>query len=33
VRLSDPRRLTLSGKTFTHTFAPQSVTRLELVLG
>lgn len=32
VRLSDPRQLTVAGKTFTHTFAPQSVTRLELVL-
>ena len=32
VRLSDTRSLQVTGKTFTHTFAPQSVTRLELVL-
>ncbi len=32
VRLSDPRGLQVTGKTFSHTFAPQSVTRVELVL-
>jgi alpha-N-arabinofuranosidase len=32
VRLSDPRAVGLSGRSFTHTFAPQSITRLECAL-
>jgi alpha-N-arabinofuranosidase len=32
VRLSETRSLQVAGKTFSHTFAPQSVTRLDLVL-
>jgi alpha-N-arabinofuranosidase len=32
VRLSDPRSLPVEGEAFNYTFAPQSVTRLELML-
>jgi alpha-L-arabinofuranosidase len=32
LRLSDARSVDLQGRSFTYTFAPQSVTRLELAL-